>query len=103
MRESQLLTRPQFQEIFVVNLPERTDRKDAMTLGAAMSDLSFTFSPGVRGADVPAKVLPPSHRHKGENWVGKTGSWRAHMNVLQRYSPLSSPSFTTGTNAGWGG
>lgn len=63
-----------------------------MTLGAAVTDLSFTFMPGVRGADVPAKVLPPSPRNKNENWVGKTGSWRAHMNVLQRYvpSPLTS-------------
>ncbi|SPO03618.1 uncharacterized protein DNG_06301 [Cephalotrichum gorgonifer] len=73
-----------FQEIFVVNLVERTDRRDAMTLAAAVTDLSFTFVPGVRGADVAEKVLPPSERSKNENWVGKTGSWRAHMNVLQR-------------------
>ena len=56
-----------------------------MTLAAAVTDLSLTFTPGVRGADVPQKVLPPSERRKGENWAGKTGSWRAHMNVLQRY------------------
>ncbi|KAL2108729.1 hypothetical protein VUR80DRAFT_3437 [Thermomyces stellatus] len=44
-----------FQEIFVINLPERTDRRDAMTLAAAVTDLSLTFIPGVRGADVQQK------------------------------------------------
>lgn len=81
----------QFQEIFVINLPERTDRRDAMTLAAAVTDLSLTFIPGVRGADVQQKVLPPSERSKNENWTGKTGSWRAHMNVLQRCVSLLPP------------
>lgn len=56
-----------------------------MTLAAAVTDLSLTFVPGVRGADVLQKVLPPSERSRKENWTGKTGSWRAHMNVLQRF------------------
>ena len=71
-----------------MNLPERTDRRDAMTLAAAVTGLSLTFITGVRGADVQHKVLPPSERRKGENWAGKTGSWRAHMNVLQRHIHL---------------
>ncbi|PKS05593.1 hypothetical protein jhhlp_008111 [Lomentospora prolificans] len=73
-----------FGKIFVVNLPERTDRRDLMTLAAAVTGLEFTYIPGVRGADIPEKVLPPSPRKKNVNWAGKTGSWRAHMNVLQR-------------------
>lgn len=56
-----------------------------MTLAAAVTNLALTFVPGVRGADVLQKVLPPSERSKNENWTGKTGSWRAHMNVLQRF------------------
>ena len=56
-----------------------------MTLAAAVTNLTLTFVPGVRGADVLQKVLPPSERSKNENWTGKTGSWRAHMNVLQRF------------------
>lgn len=55
-----------------------------MTLAAAVTGLEFTYAPGVRGADVLEKVLPPTQRQKGTKWEGKTGSWRAHMNVLQR-------------------
>ena len=71
-----------------------------MTLGAAVTGLSFTFVPGVRGADVLQKVLPPNERNKNENWVGKTGSWRAHMNALQRF--VFSPSSFSLQNMGQG-
>ncbi|CAI4220124.1 unnamed protein product [Parascedosporium putredinis] len=53
-------------------------------LGCAVTGLEFTYMPGVRGTEVLEKVLPPSPRKKNVNWTGKTGSWRAHMNVLQR-------------------
>ncbi|EGO54786.1 hypothetical protein NEUTE1DRAFT_118315 [Neurospora tetrasperma FGSC 2508] len=71
----------QFQKIFVINLPERTDRRDAMTLAAALTNLQITWAKGVPGTDVPDKVIP------GEDWEksilrGNKGSWRAHMNVL---------------------
>ncbi|KAK3401484.1 hypothetical protein B0T20DRAFT_458697 [Sordaria brevicollis] len=70
-----------FQKIFVINLPERTDRRDAMTLAAALTNLQITWAKGIRGSDVPDKVIP------GEDWEksilrGNKGSWRAHMNVL---------------------
>lgn len=71
----------QFQKIFVINLPERTDRHDAMTLAAALTNLQITWAKGVPGSEVPDKVV------LGEDWEksilrGNKGSWRAHMNVL---------------------
>ncbi|KAJ4403986.1 hypothetical protein N0V85_004961 [Neurospora sp. IMI 360204] len=74
-------THCQFQKIFVINLPERTDRRDAMTLAAALTNLQITWAKGVPGTDVPDTVVP------GEDWEksilrGNKGSWRAHMNVL---------------------
>ncbi|KXX80346.1 Procollagen galactosyltransferase 1-B [Madurella mycetomatis] len=70
-----------FQSIFTINLPSRTDRRDAVTLAAALSGLDITWIDGVASADVPDKVLPGgSTTMKG----GNRGSWRAHMNALQR-------------------
>jgi hypothetical protein len=56
-----------------------------MTLAAAVTGLNLTFMAGVHGEDVPEKVLPPNNRDNYLNWSRQTGSWRAHMNVLQRY------------------
>lgn len=44
-----------FQEIFVINLPRRTDRKDVMTLAAAFSKLKLSWINGVSGKDVSCK------------------------------------------------
>ncbi|KAK4195479.1 family 25 putative glycosyltransferase [Triangularia verruculosa] len=72
-----------FQEIFVVNLRERTDRCDAMTLAVALTKLDVKWIDGIDGKDVSDRVLP------GDSWdkkisKGNKGSWRAHMNALQR-------------------
>ncbi|KAK4191009.1 family 25 putative glycosyltransferase [Podospora australis] len=72
-----------FQQVFVINIPERTDRRDAMTLAAALSRIDVQWIDGVDGHSVSDKVVP------GDSWdksisKGNKGSWRAHMNVLQR-------------------
>ncbi|KAK0654008.1 family 25 putative glycosyltransferase [Cercophora samala] len=72
-----------FQELFVLNLPERSDRRDAMTLSAALTKLDVKWIDGIDGKDVPDRVLP------GDSWdkkisKGNKGSWRAHMDALQR-------------------
>ncbi|KAK4126790.1 glycosyltransferase family 25 protein [Parathielavia appendiculata] len=74
-----------FQHIFVINLSTRTERRDAMTLSAALSELKITWVDGVAGKDVPDNALPgdPTTR-QGAFGLGNKGSWRAHMNVLQR-------------------
>ncbi|CAI4212827.1 unnamed protein product [Parascedosporium putredinis] len=53
-----------FQDIFVVSLAARTDRRDAMSLMAAATGLRLTFVDGVRGADILEKALPPGRRNK---------------------------------------
>ena len=67
----------------MVNLPERTDRRDAMTLMGAASGLRLELVDGVRGVDVLEKTIPGQKPR--ELSAGKVGSWRAHMNVLQRF------------------
>ncbi|CAK7206377.1 hypothetical protein SEUCBS139899_009169 [Sporothrix eucalyptigena] len=72
-----------FQEIFVVNLPARTDRSDAMVLAASLTGLQLTFSPGVDSQTVQDRVLPADSAGQAIP-TGNKGSWRAHMNVLRQ-------------------
>jgi hypothetical protein len=69
----------------VVNLPERTDRRDGMALAAALSDIELDFIDAVRGVRVLDKALPPlpkgSHRISDAN----VGSWRGHMNAIREF------------------
>ncbi|KAH7130686.1 hypothetical protein B0J11DRAFT_523830 [Dendryphion nanum] len=72
-----------FQKILVLNLPHRTDRRDAMTLAAATSNMKLEFVDGVKGEQIAQSAYPPP----GENIKlpsGIRGSWRTHMNALQR-------------------
>ena len=78
------LTGFQFQEVLVINIPERTDRRDAMTLAAALSKIKVTWIDGVAGQDVPDKVVPGDSLNKKIS-TGNRGSWRAHMDALQRW------------------
>jgi hypothetical protein len=44
----------QFERILVINLPRRTDRKDAMTLIAASTGLKLNWVDGLLGSEVSA-------------------------------------------------
>ncbi|KFG79613.1 hypothetical protein MANI_029708 [Metarhizium anisopliae] len=71
-----------FQDILVVGLPSRTDRRDGMILGAALSGLNINFIDGVKGEDVYEKAIPvPEDRNNHLKGPG-LGSWRAHMNAI---------------------
>ncbi|KAI0019969.1 glycosyltransferase family 25 protein [Xylariomycetidae sp. FL0641] len=73
-----------FSKIFVINLPTRTDRRDAMALAGAVSNLSFTWIDGVTGDDVPvpADGSPrPGKRRKPDG--GARGSRRSHGSALR--------------------
>ncbi|KAI9676066.1 MAG: hypothetical protein M1817_000809 [Caeruleum heppii] len=70
-----------FEKIFVVNLPARTDHRDAMVLTAALSNMTIEFVPGVKGDEVLEKVLPPGALEDHVN-AGSVGAWRAHMNAI---------------------
>ncbi|KAF2494769.1 hypothetical protein BU16DRAFT_573109 [Lophium mytilinum] len=69
-----------FQKIVVLNLPSRTDHKDAVSLAAALSNIQLDWIDGVKGADVLDKVLPPGDYQNPPD--GVKGCWRAHMKAL---------------------
>ncbi|THZ16366.1 hypothetical protein D6C91_06388 [Aureobasidium pullulans] len=68
-----------FEKIFVVSLPERSDKRDAFSLQARLSNLDFVMVDGVNGAEVSAKALPYTMNLK----AGQVGCWRAEMNIIQ--------------------
>jgi hypothetical protein len=70
----------QFQKIFVIGLPSRTDRRDSMSLAAAYTGLEIEYVDGV--THVENKTLPPGGLDGGFN-AGSIQAWRAHMNVMR--------------------
>lgn len=69
-----------FQNIFVVSLPARSDKRDSFTMQASLSNLSFTIVDGVDGRAVPSQALP----YTFDQSHGAIGCWRAHLNILQQ-------------------
>lgn len=72
-----------FSKIFVVGLPERTDKRDALSLTAALTGFHVDFVDGVRGETIPDKAVPIGvDRHA--LMETNLGSWRGHMNAVRR-------------------
>ncbi|KAH7308377.1 putative LPS glycosyltransferase [Stachybotrys elegans] len=71
-----------FENIFVVGLPERTDRRDRMVLQAALSNLSIEFIDGPDGKGAADKAIPIKQGHSRLT-SGALGYQRAHMNAIQ--------------------
>jgi GR25 family glycosyltransferase involved in LPS biosynthesis len=69
-----------FQEVYMISLPERSDKQDAFAMQAAFSEISYTQMHGVYGFDIPVKALP----HTMGQEANVIGCWRAHMNVYQK-------------------
>ncbi|KAK8253120.1 hypothetical protein HDK77DRAFT_170714 [Phyllosticta capitalensis] len=69
-----------FQKIFVINLPSRTDHRDAMSLAAAVTGLEIEYVDGV--TEVEDKALPPGGAEVHLN-KGGLGNWRAHLNIAR--------------------
>ena len=55
-----------------------------MVLTAALTNISVEWVEGVKGDDVPDKVLPPGDSKKNLR-AGDIGAWRAHINALTAY------------------
>ncbi|KAK3935647.1 hypothetical protein QBC46DRAFT_396970 [Diplogelasinospora grovesii] len=72
-----------FQKIFVVGLPQRTDRRDRMILEASLTGLEIEFIDGVLGKDIVNKSIPmgPNKERMGDPVLG---CWRGHMNAIQQ-------------------
>jgi hypothetical protein len=71
-----------FQKIYVINMPSRTDKRDALVVGAHYMGLDLEFMDAVVGADVPLKAYPQGWPESED--VGSIGTWRAHMNVYSK-------------------
>ncbi|KAF2747335.1 glycosyltransferase family 25 protein [Sporormia fimetaria CBS 119925] len=72
-----------FQKILVLNLPYRTDRRDSMALAAATSNIKLDYVDGVTGESINQKAYPPPDENIKLR-EGIKGSWRTHMNAMQR-------------------
>lgn len=72
-----------FSKIFAIGLPERSDKRDALTLTAALTGFHVDFVDGVRGESIPDKAVPfGTDRHA--LMETNLGSWRGHMNAIRR-------------------
>ncbi len=49
----------QFSKVFIISLPDRSDKKDAISLAASFTGIQFDFLDGVNGELVPEKAIPP--------------------------------------------
>ncbi|KAH8753601.1 glycosyltransferase family 25 protein [Diaporthe sp. PMI_573] len=72
-----------FGKVFVVGLPERTDKRDALSLSAALTGFDFEWVDGVRGETIPDKAVPFGIDRK-KLMETNLGSWRGHMNAIRR-------------------
>jgi len=71
----------QFEKIFVINAPWRTDRKDSISLAATYSGIALDWIDGINVSDINKKAYPPGN-HKDVT-PGGLGSWRAHMDAMR--------------------
>jgi GR25 family glycosyltransferase involved in LPS biosynthesis len=62
-------------------MPDRTDKKDATTLAAALTGLRIEHVAGVSGDTIPDKALP-FHQEARPYSNAQYGVWRSNMNIL---------------------
>jgi hypothetical protein len=72
-----------FEKGFVVSLPKRSDKRDALTLMAALMGFDIDWIDGVKSDEISLKAVP-----FGVD-LGKTegnflGNWRGHMNAIRK-------------------
>lgn len=72
-----------FGNIFVVGLPERSDKRDAIALTSSLTGFHVEWVDGVKGDAVPDKAVPFGADRK-KLWETNLGSWRGHMNAVRR-------------------
>lgn len=72
-----------FSKVFVVGLPERSDKRDALALTSALTGFHVEWVDGVRGETIPDKAVPFGIDRHGLMETN-LGSWRGHMNAIRR-------------------
>lgn len=71
-----------FSNVFVVGLPERSDKRDAMALASTLTGFNLHWVDGIRGESIPNKAVP--FRVDRERLMETNlGSWRGHMNTIR--------------------
>ncbi|KAI0127982.1 family 25 glycosyltransferase [Xylariales sp. AK1849] len=72
-----------FSKVFVIGLPERSDKRDAIALTSSLTGFHVEFVDGVKGESIPDKAVPFGTDRK-KLWENNLGSWRGHMNAIRR-------------------
>ncbi len=72
-----------FSKIFVVGLPERSDKRDAIALASALTGFRVEWIDGVKGEQIPDKAVPFGIDRE-KLWNTNLGSWRGHMTAVRR-------------------
>lgn len=72
-----------FGKVFVVGLPERTDKRDAIALSSSLTGFDIEWIDGVRGESIPDKAVPFGIDRK-ILMETNLGSWRGHMNAVRK-------------------
>ncbi|XXH01163.1 hypothetical protein Hte_007516 [Hypoxylon texense] len=72
-----------FGNIFVVGLPERSDKRDAIALTSSLTGFHVEWVDGVKGDTIPDKAVPFGTDRK-KLWETNLGSWRGHMNAVRK-------------------
>ncbi|GKZ55937.1 hypothetical protein AnigIFM49718_001106 [Aspergillus niger] len=75
-----------FERILCINLPSRPDKRDAITLGSSVTQFRVDWIDGVSSEDMSPKAYPPRYDEpdRPRMLAGEIGSWRAHLNAMQR-------------------
>ncbi|KAH7021516.1 uncharacterized protein B0I36DRAFT_377340 [Microdochium trichocladiopsis] len=73
-----------FTKVIAISLPERTDKRDALSLSSALTGFKITWQDGVKGETIPDKALPVGWNRKGGAKDTNVGSWRGHINAMRR-------------------
>ncbi|KAL8772992.1 MAG: hypothetical protein Q9209_002012 [Squamulea sp. 1 TL-2023] len=67
-----------FEKVFVINLPKRTDKLDAIRLSASVTGFNFDVIDGQNGTEMSPKALPGAFKEsRGRDAM--IGCWRSHM------------------------
>ena len=66
----------------MLSLPERSDKRDALSLAASVSGIKLNYLDGIRGENVPDKALPVNQENR-KLTEAQIGSWRSHMNAIR--------------------
>jgi GR25 family glycosyltransferase involved in LPS biosynthesis len=71
-----------FEKILVLNLQERSDKRDALALSASFTGIDLTYIDTIKGAQVVEAARPFDHE-ANELYQNTWGSWRGHMNAAR--------------------